>query len=73
MKDFKERVCEVSSYLQRLMEPDVFPDVSKAIEESDRDLLIKACEKADIPEAYASSIASLLFNISRQLKWPMII
>lgn len=72
MKDLKEKVSEVSSYLQRLMERDVFPEVIEALKKSDKDLLVKTCKKADIPDVYTGSIVSFILTLSQQVKYPLI-
>lgn len=71
MKDLKEKVSEVSSYLQRLMEHDVFPEVIEPVSKSDKDLLIKTCKKADVPDAYTGSVVSLILTLSPQQKYPL--
>lgn len=70
MKDLKEKVSEISSYLQRLMERDVFPEVAEAVGKSDKGLLVETCKKADVPEMYTGSIVSLILTLSRQSKYP---
>lgn len=70
MKDLKEKISEVSSYLQRLVERDVFPEVVEAVAKSDKDSLVRACKKAEVPEVYTGSIVSVLFTLSRQVKYP---
>jgi len=70
MITFKERIGDISSYLQSLMTPDVFPTVQDAVERKDKNLLMKVCRKAKVPEIYFSTIASVLFSVSPEQKYP---
>lgn len=73
MKSVKERMANISSYLQRLMEPAIYPEVKEAVEKEDKDLLINACKKAKIPAVYFSIIVPLLLSVvPQQLKWPLV-
>lgn len=73
MKDLKDRVSEISSYLQRLMESDVFPDVVEAVRKSDKDSLVRMCKKVDVPDIYTGSIVSLILALSLPLKYPFLV
>jgi len=73
LKDLKERVSEISSYLQRLMESDVFPDVLEAVRKSDKDSLVGACKEVDVPDMYIGSIVSLILALSVPLKYPFLL
>jgi len=71
MKNLKERIVEISQYLQHLMEPAVFPEVQSAVEKKDKDLLIEVCKKIKMPGIYISVIVPLLLSVSPdQIKWP---
>jgi hypothetical protein len=71
MKNLKERIADVSQYLQHLMEPAVFPEVQNAVEKKDKDSLVEVCRKIRIPEIYIGAVVSVLLSISsRQPKWP---
>jgi len=70
MKTLKERIADVSRYLQSLMTPSVFPEVQDAVERKDKNLLIKACRKAKIPEIYLGILVPLLLDIGPDVKWP---
>jgi len=71
MKNLKERIGELSQYLQHLMEPAVFPEVQNAVEKEDKNLLLEICRKTKIPEIYVGLIVSVLLSISPlQQKWP---
>jgi len=70
MKTLKERVADVSMYLQSLTAPRVFPKVQDAVERKDKDLLVKVCRNAEVPEIYLGSVVSLLLSVSPQQKWP---
>lgn len=57
-------------YLQRLMEPTVFPQVQNAVEKKDKDLLIDVCRKTRVPEIYIGVVVSVLLSMgTRQPKW----
>lgn len=70
LKKLKERVSEVSYYLQRLVSPSFFLDVEKAVADENEDMLIAVCKKAEVPAEYISSVVPLLVTVSRQPKWP---
>jgi hypothetical protein len=70
MKSLKERLADLSMYLQSLTSPRVFPKVQDAVERKDKDLLVKVCRMAEIPEIYLGSVVSLLLSVSPQQKWP---
>ena len=70
MKNLKNRIADVSQYLQRLMEPDVFAEVQNAVERKDKNLLVRVCRKIEIPIIYVPIISSLLLSVSPQQKWP---
>ena len=70
MKTLKERIADVSLYLQSLMAPSVFPKVQDAVERKDKNLLMKACRKAKIPEIYLVVVVSVLLTIGPEQKWP---
>ena len=70
MKTLKERIADVSFYLQSLMAPNVFPKVQDAVERTDRNLLMKVCRQAKIPEIYLVVVVSVLLSIGPQQKWP---
>jgi hypothetical protein len=70
MKNLKNRIAEVSQYLQRLMEPDVFAEVQNAVERKDNNLLARVCRKIEIPIVYIPIITSVLLSVSPQQKWP---
>jgi len=71
LKDLKEKVSDVSSHLQRLMEGDVFAEVTEAARKSDDGLLVKICKKADVPSIYVGAIVSLVLALSSPQKYPI--
>jgi len=72
MKDLKERITEMSLYLQRLLEPSIYPSVQKAVQTRDKDKLMEICRKVKIPTIYISTVMFLLFSVSpEQAKWPL--
>ena len=73
MKTLKERIADVSSYLQSLLAPNVFPEVKEAVEKKDETLLISACRKAKIPDKHMSSMVPLLLSVGPNQKWPAIL
>ena len=70
MKDLKERIVDISSHLQSLMTPALYQEVQEAVDKKDKNLLMKVCRKAKIPESYLGTIASVLLSVSPQQKWP---
>jgi ABC-type enterochelin transport system permease subunit len=70
MKNLRNGIAEVSQYLQRLMEPDVFAEVQNAVEKKDKNLLIRIFSKIEIPVIYIPVITSVLLSVSPQQKWP---
>ena len=72
MKTLKERIANVSFYLQSLMAPNVFPKVQDAVERKDRNLLMKVCRKAKIPEIYLVVVVSVLLASDPKIKWPFV-
>ena len=72
MKTLNERIADVSSCLQSLMAPNIFPKVQDAVEKKDRNLLVKVCRKAKIPDIYLGTVVSVLLSVSPQQKWPPI-
>lgn len=73
MKNLKDRIGDLSLHLQSLMAPDVFPEVEHAVEKNDRNLLVKACEKAKIPKTYLASVTSLVLSVTPDQKWPTVL
>lgn len=70
MIDLKERIAEVSQYLQHLLNPVVFPEVQSAVERKDKDSLVEVCRKLKIPEIYLGVIVSVLLSVVPRQKWP---
>jgi len=71
MKNLKERIAEVSQFLQLLTEPTVFPEVQDAVEKKDKDMLLQICRKIKMPEIYIGVIVSVLLSVGpEQVKWP---
>jgi hypothetical protein len=70
MKTLNERISDVSSCLQSLLTPNVFPKIQDAVEKKDRTLLVKVCRKAKIPEIYIGNVVSVLLSVSPEQKWP---
>jgi len=71
MKNLKNRIAEVSQYLQRLTAPDVFPEVQNAVEKKDKNQLVRVFKKIEIPLIYVPIMVSLLLSVSPQQKWPL--
>jgi hypothetical protein len=70
MKTLKERIADVSLYLQSLSAPKVFPKVQDAVERKDKNLLMKVCRNAEVPEIYLGTVVSVLLSVSPRQKWP---
>jgi hypothetical protein len=70
MKTLKERIANVSLYLQSLSAPKVFPKVQDAVERKDKNLLMQVCRNAEVPEIYLSTVVSVLLSVSPRQKWP---
>lgn len=70
MKTLKERIADLSFCLQSLMAPNILPEVQDAIERKDRNLLVKVCKKAKIPEIYLGNVVSVLLSVGPEQKWP---
>lgn len=71
MGELTERIARVSSYLQELLNPEVFPIVQNAVEARDKNALVKVCRKAGISEMYIGAIVSLLLTVGPRQKWPL--
>lgn len=70
MITLKERIADVSSYLQSLTTPNLFPKVQAAVERKDKNSLIKVCRNAKIPEKYLGVVTSVLLSVSPEQKYP---
>ncbi len=70
MKNLQEKIADVSSYLQSLLSPNVFPKVQEAVEKKDKTMLIKVCKNAEIPDSYLSSIVPIILSVGPNQKWP---
>ena len=70
MKKLKERIADMSLYLQSLTAPRFFPTVQDAVDRNDKNALVKLCRKAKIPEIYHSTITSVLLSVGPEQKWP---
>lgn len=71
MKDLEEKIAEVSSHLQDLMNPEIFPEVQNAVVAKDKNALVHLCGKAKIPQVYIGAIVSVLLTIGPRQKWPL--
>ena len=60
----------MSSHLQTLSAPKYYPQIQEAVEKNDKNLLIKVCRKAKIPQIDINPIVSLLLSINNAVKWP---
>ena len=70
MKSLNVKIMDVASHLQSLNAPDIFPKVQDAVARKDKNLLIKVCRKAKVPDIYLSIVVSVLLAISPNQKWP---
>ena len=71
MITFKERIGDMSSCLQSLTTPELLPKVQEAVEKKDRNLLLKVCKKAKIPEMYLGAVMSVVMSVSPDQKYPL--
>jgi hypothetical protein len=70
MKMLNIRISNMSSHLQSLATDEFYSKVQEAVEKKDKNLLIKICQKAKIPQIDINPIVSLLLSISNLVKWP---
>jgi len=71
MISLKERLADISSYLQFLTTPEMLPKVKDAVERKDKTSIMKLCRKAKIPEEYRSTVTSVMLSVSPQEKYPL--
>jgi len=70
MKTLNERIVDVSLHLQTLGAPEFRSQVQEAVDKKDRNLLLAVCNKAKVPAVYFSAVASVVFSVSPNQKWP---
>ena len=70
MQILNKKISNMSSHLQSLATNEFYPEVQEAVEKKDKNLLIKICQKAKIPQIDINPIVSLLLSISNLVKWP---
>jgi hypothetical protein len=70
MKMLNTKIADMSSHLQSLATSEFYPQVEEAVERKDKNLLIKVCRKAKIPQIDINPVVSLLLSISNAVKWP---
>ena len=73
MTTLKERLVDLSSYIQSLTTPEMFPKVKEAVEKKDKTSLMKLCIRAKIPEAYRSTITSVILSVGPMEKYPILL
>jgi len=64
------KMSNMSSHLQSLAASEFYPQIQEAVAKKDKNLLIKVCRKAKIPQIDINPIVSLLLSISNAVKWP---
>lgn len=64
-----EKISEVSSCLQRLIDPTVFSEVQKAVEKKDENAFIEACKKVKIPKIQIADLWVVL-STPGPFAWP---
>jgi hypothetical protein len=69
MKGINQKISDISKYLQTLTSEEYSTQVEKAVDEQDRNALLKICKQAKIPNLYIPSILSTIMSVSPQ-KWP---
>jgi len=70
MQILNKKISNMSSHLQSLATNEFYPKVQEAVEKKDKNLLIKICQKAKIPQIDINPIVSLLLSMSNLVKWP---
>ena len=70
MQILNKKISNMSSHLQCLATDEFYPKVQEAVKKKDKNLLIKVCRKAKIPQIDITPIVSLLLSISNAVKWP---
>ena len=70
MKTLNVKIADVASCLQSLSASDIFPEVQDAVERKVKNLLIKVCRKAKVPDIYLSVVVPVLLAVSPNQKWP---
>ena len=70
MKTLNLRISDVSYHLQSLTAPEFSSQIQAGVERKDKNLLVKVCRKARIPEAYVGTIVSVLLSVGPDQKWP---
>ncbi len=63
------KISAVASSLQTLNKPEFSNEIQEAVNKNDKNLLIKTCEKANIPKACIASVVSVIMSVTPQ-KWP---
>ena len=64
------KMSNMSAHLQTLATSKYYPQIQDAVEKKDKNLLIKVCRKAKIPQIDINSIVSLLLSMNNAVKWP---
>lgn len=70
MKNVKERILDISTYLNCLTKREVFAEVQSAVEQQNKKALVGICKRMNIPEIYLASIIGLLLSVAPRQKWP---
>jgi hypothetical protein len=70
MKELKDRIADISTYLNRLTKKEVYSEVQTAVVQQDKEALVGICRKVKVPDIYVGSVISLLLSIAPQQKWP---
>ena len=70
METLNLRIADMSFHLQSLTSPKFSSLVQAGVERKDKNLLVKVCRKARIPEAYVGTIVSVLLSVGPDQKWP---
>ena len=70
MKTLNERISDLAFHLQSLTTPELSPKIQEAVERKDTKALLGICKNAKIPDAYSSTVVSVLLSVSPNQKWP---
>jgi hypothetical protein len=70
MVNLKQRIVDISEYLQRLIATSVLPSVQDSVSQRDKNKLVEICRSVKIPEISIATVVSILLMVGPQQKWP---
>jgi hypothetical protein len=69
MNNMNAKLSDISMHLQTLTNPKYSKQVEQAVENNDKNTLVKICNKAKIPAVYIGTVVSVVMAVS-PMKWP---